>query len=133
MTDPIAQAAALSLPRWGVWDDHELRWLSDDHHSERDAWAALLVTESLHPMLLTVRQLPEPDADVNGEHKCPKCEGDGYCWHCDEECRKCDGDGWLTARQWAEHQEEEKRREKARQEARERRAAREAAEQLVAS
>ena len=48
---------------WGVWDMHTQEWVAVDLDTERDARDALLVTDSLHPWELAVRQATEDDPD----------------------------------------------------------------------
>lgn len=107
------------LPTWGVWCPVHLCWAATGPWSEREAWHALLAVESTHPMLLEIAEvrLPEDDPEYAGEPgevPCPKCEGSGACWHCDEECRMCHGDGYIS-------EEEHEAYERDKREARERR------------
>ena len=96
---PNDQQAAVdaTVGRWGVWDTHTQEWLHQQLPSEREAWRALLSAESLHPMLLEVRQEDPPPPEPEDEVQCPTCDGDGDCYRCGTQCPDCYGTKLVTA------------------------------------
>ncbi|HEX8321663.1 hypothetical protein [Longimicrobium sp.] len=120
------------MATYGVWGAHEGRWVATGPWDEKEAWWALLGTESLRPMLLEVRLVNPPlnaydEALEDGDVPCPKCDGEGFCSECERECLKCDGSGYISAEEY-ERLEKEKAARRARREKRRK----EMADQLAA-
>lgn len=101
-------AQGQAIPSWAVWCPAHGRWVSGGFPSEKEAWWALLETDSQHPMLLEVQRVElDPDRDdVSGDVPCPKCDGDGVCSECERDCVLCDGSGYLSEEAYADWERE---------------------------
>lgn len=95
MTDQWVDGTGTPLPMFGVLDQHTGEWVGGFALTEREAWAMLLKVDCEHPWELAV----EPVADADGRLAVPElvtcrsCQGEGTCWHCDQQCPTCDGTG----------------------------------------
>lgn len=84
--------SGVQLPSWGVFCLHEQRWITTGLASEKEAWWALLETDSLHPRELIVKGYGA-SADDEVWVKCSACSGTGELDSCGQECPVCEGTG----------------------------------------
>lgn len=89
---------------WGVWCQHEKRWVQVvglGRGAEREAWQLLIGTSSSHPWELRIAQADDEGQPILREQKkskaepCHVCSGSGNCANChgSGDCEHCDGRG----------------------------------------